>query len=433
MGRAWAATPAALARRLAAACLALGAMAVAAPAAAQAPTSEVALPTAADALAAARAAGDVIPRFPVRGTRVPAGIEDRETVGVAINLQGKPTAIRVVQRMTLRGLGDYFFQVPGPATGAKALADSRSSPGLLDGDVVWQGFASGETTLAAAVDLSLEAVARLPIQIQLESAVNSTPLARGRRLSGPLSLRLVVTNATSIPVSVAGGAGDPVELAPVLDWIRSDLLNGRRPRPGLGAVPRGLRVAGPVERRRERIEAPFRIRGTLSFPIGTVRRPVVVGAEAIRRGGILSVPFSALLGGGHPLRMEILVVGDAASLGAPSLELTATPSVPALDQVQPPSWQQAVRQDPATFDGTAMLRRVMSVLWRVARLRQFDAFLGNPDPQGPASSVYRFRLTLAPARSAAEPPGGLSVLGAVGLSLAGLLVLYALALVWARS
>jgi hypothetical protein len=141
-----------------------------------------------------------------------------------------------------------------------------------------------------------------------------------------------------------------------------------------------------------------------------------------------------LLGGGQPARHTVTVVAQARALRTPQVDVTAQPSPPSPDAVQPPSWQQAVSQDPAAVNGADMLARVMRVLWQVAGVRVYDAFLGNPDANGTASTVYRYRTAPPPAvRSVEPPPGGFNPAGAIGFSLAGLAVLYALAVVWARS
>jgi hypothetical protein len=76
----------------------------------------------------------------------------------------------------------------------------------------------------------------------------------------------------------------------------------------------------------------------------------------------------------------------------------------------------------------------MDTMWRTARLRQFDAYLGNPDPAGPARSEYRF--VLAPAKPsvaslpAPSPGGPLRVLAGVGVAV--VLALGAV-VVWSRN
>jgi hypothetical protein len=81
-----------------------------------------------------------------------------------------------------------------------------------------------------------------------------------------------------------------------------------------------------------------------------------------------------------------------------------------------------------------MTALIMDTLWRTARLRQFDAYLGDPDPTGPARTIYRFVLAPAPPPAPAAPPfssgGPLRVLAGAGLVL--VLALGAL-VVWSRS
>jgi hypothetical protein len=82
-----------------------------------------------------------------------------------------------------------------------------------------------------------------------------------------------------------------------------------------------------------------------------------------------------------------------------------------------------------------MVGLLLETLWRTARLAQFDAYLGNPDATGKASSVYTFRLApLEPEQPvvAALPPH-VNALGLAGLALVVLLGLFGGAVAWSRA
>jgi hypothetical protein len=83
-----------------------------------------------------------------------------------------------------------------------------------------------------------------------------------------------------------------------------------------------------------------------------------------------------------------------------------------------------------------MVRLLLETLWRTARLAQFDAYLGNPDTNGPATTAYAFRLIPKPERpentalsTALEP----SPTGIAAFSVAMLTLIAGLAVAWARS
>ena len=116
-------------------------------------------------LPSAHLQGQVTP--PLRGnpvfteTRFPLkGILNAERVLVGIDATGKPVSVDVVQRLTLNGLGDYTFAVPGPVTDVTSAPGSASEPGLRQGAILWSGFSSGQKTLAARAALRLTAPRR---------------------------------------------------------------------------------------------------------------------------------------------------------------------------------------------------------------------------------------------------------------------------------
>jgi hypothetical protein len=74
-------------------------------------------------------------------------------------------------------------------------------------------------------------------------------------------------------------------------------------------------------------------------------------------------------------------------------------------------------------------------MWRVARLRLYDAYVGTPDPLGPAETTYTYELAgaLLDGRSAPVPVRSLGGFGIALAFAAGLLLLFVAALQWAHA
>jgi hypothetical protein len=149
------------------------------------------------------------------------------------------------------------------------------------------------------------------------------------------------------------------------------------------------------------------------------------------------VPFAATLGGGNPLAYTVDVTARVRGLRLPSITIDAHSGLPSPASLAPPAgatWGAGVRSDPAAFDPREMTALIMDTMWRTARLRQFDAYLGNPDPTGPARTEYLFVLSPAkPAVATVPAPasgGPIRVLAGVGVAV--VLALGAV-LLWSRS
>jgi hypothetical protein len=370
--------------------------------------------------------------------RRPGPVADVEAIDVGLGPTGTPVSVRVTQRLTVSGLGDFSFRVPGPAQDVQALPDSQVQPGLRKGSVLWQGFSPGTKVLAATMDLfpGLEA-ARLPIRFRISATVDGKPLQPGRSASGRLVLSIRVSNVSAIPVQVSVADGDRAELAATLDAIHAALAHSRRPRPGLDDVPVDLAARGPVAVQGEEIEAPIRIEGELLFPTGTLVGPVVQGGSvSLDRAGT-HIGFEQLLGGGEPLELALSVTGELANAPFPQLRATARTALPSPQSVTAPTggrWTTALAKQPEALDPQRMVALVMETMWRVARLRQFDAYLGDPDPTGPARSTFLFGLA-PPGREAIAGPAtpAPNPLVIAGASLAAVALLFGLALAWAHS
>ena len=400
----------------------------------------VPLPTELDALAFTPFAQTLL--FADRGieTSLPGPVIDRERVDVGLHTDGSVSRVRVSQRLIVSGLGDYTFRVPGPASDVDALPGSATNPGLRKGSVLWQGFSSGREVLAAEVDLMphLERD-RLPLAFDLGMTVGGTPLEPGKTASGAFTFTLRISNSSEAPIGVVTAPADPGALAPTLDAVRGVLRRGARPVPGTGGVPKAVPVQGRPRRETTDVRVPFVIRGRISFPPGTLTEVRVAGGTAKTDGRGTVVMFRRALGGGAPNALELSVTGVARNLGLPELTLRAEPSLPSARALDPPTgqtWRESVRVQPSALDGREMLSLLMQTMWEVARIRQFEAYLGNPDLRGDSQSTYLFRLSpRVPAPPPAEPPEPRrpGPLGVAGVAVGALVVLTGLGLVWARS
>lgn len=409
------------------------------PWAASGATDRVHLPTVADALPFAPGTELILNGAQGVETKLPGRVADEEHVRVDLQTDGSVAAVEVTQRLTLSGLGDFSFKVAGPASDVQALPESANQPGLRRGAVLWQGFSPGQKLLAARMTLFPDQEAtRLPLRFDLSMAVGGAPLTPGARRSGPLALTLRVTNVSAVPISMVDVPTDPAELAPVLDAIHASLARGERPTPGEGGIPGDVAATGTAGSRTEDVEAPFKVAGEIEFPAGSLTAPSVSGAKSSSQPDGLHVRFERLLGGGAPLDLTVRIGGQAHLMGLPAFTATASPAPPRAAVVKPPTpagWAAAVATDPGAFEGSTMLAEAMSALWRVARLGQFDAYVGNPDPFGASTTTYAFRLAprAAPAPGVAAFGGPIRPMGLITLAVFGLLLLFGGALVWARS
>ena len=412
--------------------------AAALPAGAQNP-NRVELPTEANAIAFAPGSQTIFYGIEGIELQLPGPVDDLEEVQVDLDTDGSMAGIRVTQKLTITGLGDFSFRVPGPAVDVQTLPESGTQPGLRRGAVLWQGFSSGEKVLAARMELYPDQESlRMPLRFALSITVDGQPLLPGTTASGELRMSLRVSNVSATPVEMAEATVDPAKIAPVLDRVRDLLSEGARPRPGEGGVPKSLPAVGPIGSAPTEIEAPFRVEGAVVFPPGVLSDVTANGAEVTEGSGGTTASFSGLLGGGDPLDLEVSLTGQAEDLGLPELEISDMTSVPSPRMVRPPaggSWVGAVAAAPDYFDGREMLRTLLEVMWRVARIRQYDAYLGNPQPLGASVTSYEFRLAPPPAQAVAPPPvlpEGPAAATVVVASIAGVGLLFGLALLWSR-
>jgi hypothetical protein len=391
-------------------CLLFGLLSVAVPGQpAGAASGTVRLPTELDALAYAPNSETIL--FGSLGveTKLPGTVQDLEQVSVGLSSDGSISDVRVVQHLTVTGIGDFSFKVPGPARDVRVLPESASTPGLRKGALLWQGFSPGTKILAAEVDLFPgQEAERLPVAFSLRMAVDGRPLTRGVPASGAFRMTLEIRNNSAVPIRIADAPADPARLAPLLDTLRRLLASGRRAAPGRDGVPASVETTGPAATRQEAVEVPFVVHGEVVFPPGSLSLTDVGGAVARTDAQGLHVDFDAQVGGGAPQKAVVDIQGRATALGIPRLEMTGRPALPLAGPLRSPvggSWARALALAPSRLDGRRMLALAMDVLWRVARLRQFDAYLGNPDVNGTSTSSYTFRLASPVRRVVTRAPG----------------------------
>jgi hypothetical protein len=213
-----------------------------------------------------------------------------------------------------------------------------------------------------------------------KAAAPSLPL---RIEVAPRSVTLVNTTGVTAGSYAADALVPP--LVRYLAQLRRQVALGRTPTSG-GAYVTSRPVATGL-----RIVVPLRVTGTVGG------RKV----DALVEGARLTVP------GGGPVR------------------LTVTPAVP-----------ERLLDDPTSgLSGRQLLERASRASLTLARLRQYQTFLGNPDPAGSNTTSYAYRTAARPApppvAAATAPERDWATTVAVA---AGLLIAAAGALVvWSRS
>jgi hypothetical protein len=177
----------------------------------------------------ASAAG-VPPLLPVN-----AKVSSRQVVFVDVLPDGRVVGVRVRHVLTLRGTGDFFFQVPAPVKDVRAAPGSQGEPGLRQGAILWQGFANRRRVLAADAELDPAAVATiLPLRLQLRDGT------------------LVLRNATAVRARGFSAAARPAEVRRVLAGI------ARHP-----AEQPSVEISGPVRGRSVVVDTPLRVVGSV--------------------------------------------------------------------------------------------------------------------------------------------------------------------------
>jgi hypothetical protein len=316
-----------------------------------------------------------------------AGMASRERVAADVLADGTVVGVRVVQRLTLTGTGDYFFTVPAPLRDARAGSGSESEPGFRRSAIIWQGFANRRRVLVADAELLPWPAARaLPLRLELRATVDGRPLASEERRSGRLRLELRLRNTTAVRTQAFSAR--PVSRAAVRTIAARIAAQVRR-----GETPDQpvLEVEGPIRPRTVTVDAPLVVAGEVRLPTRGLDGAVVRGGSLVRRANGVAVRFRLVLDGPARSSATIALTGSTRAAGFPRAVLTAEPSAAA---VVASGVGQGSAQ--ATADAAGQM------LLGLARVRQYDAFLANPAPGGTVHAVYSFR-TVEPSATVATP------------------------------
>jgi hypothetical protein len=319
--------------------------------------------------------------------RLPGTVTAHARVAVGIDAEGTPTKVSVVQRLSVRALGDYAFFIPAPALSVAPAPGSESEPGLRPNQIVWQGFSPRRRLLAAAAELRVGDVDVLPLRIRISGAPTRP---------GPFELVLTLENTTHTTVRAFTADALEPDVVEALDDLRAAA------RIGSSLEDRSVRVRGQVSPSTVEVSAALDVRGLVSFPAGAVR-------------DLAPARFSGELGGARRNALRVSIRGVALRPAVPTVRVVAEPAV--ADTLPPRS--------------ARTLEAAIAAYLRYARTRQYETFLANPDPRGPSRTTYVFQTerpsattpTPSPSTDERALPGAVIVAGLALLG-AGLVVLW---------
>ncbi len=321
--------------------------------------------------------------------RVPGSLDNAEAVRVGLAQDGTPVSVVVVERMSIRGLGDFRFVVPAPAVAVVPADGSQSLPGLRQSGIVWQGFSPGKRLLAARITLRpTKAATGLPLRVSVE------------RRGGVTRVRL--ENRTARQFAVTRGTAPLPALQAVLARTRRELgreLAAGRPLPVVLEQVQGR----PTAQRIVPIDSPLHVTGTIA----------VAGGRTAR--------VDTTLGGAYPRSRVVALRGD----GRATIALDA-----AFERdrrkLLPTAHELASSSDPLLTLQTALARTAVAL--------QFQQYLASPKPGGASTTTYRYATArvaaVAPAESGGDDGPGALVLALIAIG--GLAVLGGLTVLWAH-
>jgi hypothetical protein len=321
----------------------------------------------------------------VETPRLRGTVANRQQVAVGLDADGTPHRVRVLQRLTVRALGDYTFLIPAPAVSVVAVPGSESQPGLRPNQIVWQGFSPRRKVLAATADLRLgDTVGALPLRVRV-TGLPTRP--------GPFELILSIENATRTRGQGFTARAEERDVAAALATLREAAVRHRQ------VEEQTIRISGRSRPADVEAWAPFVLRGSVVFPPGTVRGPT-------------RTRFTRRLG---RQTLRVRLEGTATRAAAPTVRIAASPSTAAAVPASAPT-----------------LEAVVAAYLRYARTLQYRSFLANP-ALGPNATTYVYETAAVeratPQTSAPDDDGsGLPVavlLGGLALFGLGLVVLWA--------
>jgi len=319
-------------------------------------------------------------------------VESRERIVVGVDGRGDVLSVTATQRLLLRQKADYRLTIPAPVLDVEPGPGSESTPGQRTGAIIWQGFAGGRKILSARARLVPAAAARgLPLAIEIVRSGQAT------------TVRL--RNTTGATVSTFSADARPIDVARILDALRADPAGGSL---GQAAYVTLRTATKPVK---VRVAAPLLVTGTVASNGPQVR---------------------LVLGGSRPLVRDLRV---AAADGKVRIRLVVRPLAPTrlLRPPQGRTWTAAVRRSHP--DGRRLLAQAIEISLTLGSVRQYQTYLGTPDPSGRASASYVYRQVqrAAPAVPSESDGRGLGAV-AIGLLVAGaILAVGGAAVAWAHS
>lgn len=181
-----------------------------------------------------------------------------------------------------------------------------------------------------------------------------------------------------------------------------------------------------------------------TYTAGAERRPLLAYLAALRddvaHGRTPRAGFATVTSQPTPTRMTVRApLHVTGTIGGRRVDLdldrrAVVPATGAVDLRVTPRQRVAVG-DASRLEGRPLLAAAIHASLVVARARQYDAFLGNPDPVGPSRTTYSYRTVrrAAPAAAVDARPGGRSGLEIALIAVAAAAGLAAAAILWARS
>lgn len=354
-----------------------------------------------------------------RVSHVPGPVDDREEVTVHLDPSGAPSAVELVQRLRITGVGDYSIYERGPARRAEAL-DGTSPPVAKLGTVVWQGFSPGRRELAArlTLDPGIESL-RLPLGVSLEFVNRdgaSQALKAGGVTPGAGTLTITLSDQTSQSgVEVAAGAAEPRALAGVAQaLLAAAAVPGREPPVAGRGLPLELPASG-LARRQIPVSAALSIAGRVDVEgaTATAEGPgLTPSATGGRVRGVLNggtVSFRVAVDGPATVGLDLVVV--------PTVDRRGLPVPQGLE-----SWAAWAESDPSLSERRAATDAVVAAAAAAVRAADFYPYL-QADLPGRAAGSFRYviaaQAVAGPRRVPLQPHPGPIALSV----LAGMLIL----------
>jgi hypothetical protein len=308
------------------------------------------------ALAAAPAAGAAAPRYaPLPSPLVPLSASPPLSGGAAASTESirhRVSAATTVH-VAVDGAGKPFALTATQRLDVRVKGDYFFTIGAPALDVE---AAPGSESTPGLRSTSILWAGFDPGHRRLVATVVLDPLVAASAL--PLRIEssaghITLVNATATAVEGITADAEPAPLLRYLAQLRRDVEADRAPAAG------GASITSPAHTATFHASATLHVSGTI---------------------------------GGRPIDRLLGAAPETIAAHGP-IRLTVEP-VPPLALLRPVPG----------LSGRALLRRVTLALLGVARARQYDTYLGNPDPAGRSETTYVYRSTVRPAPVAAAVP-----------------------------